>query len=40
MISAKKNPIGGPFLNLEIADWVGALQAARQPNGVAVKQLG
>ena len=36
----QKNPIGGPFLNLEIADWVGALQAARQPNGVAVKQLG
>ena len=44
MISLKKNPIGGPFLNLEIADlrhpWVRASQVARQPNGVAARRTG
>ena len=41
---ANKNPIGGPFLNLEIADlrhpWVRASRVARQPNGVAAKRTG
>ena len=44
MISLKKNPNGGRFLNLEIPDlrhpWVRGFRADRQPNGVAVKRTG
>ena len=44
MISVKNNPIGGPSLNLEIADlrhsWVGDSREVRQPNGVAANGFG